>query len=195
MVLSTSEIPAHSVDLPGELQSRLARFARVIFVISGGMVLASVALDVASGGELAYTHSQRQVAHIGAVILLFGAWRYCKGPPRSLRALEALDATLTVSLCCAWAMLAWGVDPSGPIEFSIILALTHTLVGRSVLVPSSFRRSLVINTVSSIPIVAVIAQRGMSFIAGATPARVRVFLVFVVLWCIVAIVTSAMNSR
>ena len=191
-----SFVPVNSTDVPGDLQNRLGRFARAIFVIASTMLVASILVDAARGAAwLAELTTPSRVAHSASVVVLFLGWRVCRGSAQSTRFLEVLDAMLTIVLCVSWAMLGIGVGPTDPIEFSIILALTHTLIGRSVIVPSSFRRSLVINAISAVPVVAVFAHRGMPFVAGATPGRVHVFLVFTTLWCTVAVVGAALNSR
>ncbi|MFO0737479.1 MAG: serine/threonine-protein kinase [Labilithrix sp.] len=189
-------VPIDTTEVPGDLQRRLGRFAFTIFVIATLMLAVSVTVEMASGSS--WHHEMKapsRIAHLVAGVALFVGWWICRGPARSARFLEVLDAALTILLCASWATLGLGVGPTNPIEFSMILALTHTLIGRSVLVPSSFRRSLLINTIGAMPVVAVFVHRGMPFITGASPSRVDVFLLFATLWCAVAVVVAALNSR
>jgi hypothetical protein len=192
-----SRLPADSAEATVDLQDRIARFARVIFVIAGVMLVNSVIFAVVLDRTKLLDNllGENRLAHSFATLVLLLTWRRCRGKPMSARSLEAVDATLTIVLCVCWAMLGAGVLATEPVEFPILLAMTHTLIARSVVVPSSFGRTLWISAVSAVPVIAVFAQRGMAFMPGASPARVRVFLLFVGLWCVVAVISSAMNSR
>jgi serine/threonine-protein kinase len=77
----------------------------------------------------------------------------------------------------------------------MILALTHTLISRSVLVPSTFRRTLWISAVCAAPVAAVIVLRGPTLLPEASPERVRTFVVFSTLWCAAAVAAAALNSK
>src|SRR6185503_20060354 len=143
-----SPVPADTGEAIRDLQDRIARFARTIFVISGVMLVGSVAADLAQGVGIGGVSGQSRIIHVLVQALIFFVWRFCRGRTRSHAVLEALDAALTIALCAAWALLGLGVPASTAIEFSIMLGTTYTLIARSVIVPSSFGRTLWIGAAS-----------------------------------------------
>ena len=197
MMSEEGRAPLDSAEVRGDLQDRLARFSRDTFFISGGMFLLSMCIELANrhSGVYALFAQYPRLAHLAATLALFVGWRLCRGKPASMRVLEGIDATLTISLCLGWAMLGVGMLPTEPIEFAIILAFTHTLVGRSVIVPSTYQRTLWISALSAAPIVVVLVHRQMAFIAGASQGAIRSFLLYQTIWCVVAVVVSTLNSR
>jgi serine/threonine-protein kinase len=76
-----------------------------------------------------------------------------------------------------------------------MLATTYTLLLRSVMVPSTFARTLWINTVAVIPLLMFFIARGAPFSPDASLEERRVFLLFSGLWAGVAVLTAAMLSR
>jgi hypothetical protein len=190
-----SRIPVGSTDARRDLQDRLARFALTTFVISGVMLVASIVNEVTSGVWAQGTYQPSRVVHVAVQALLLAAWRVCAGKSLSERAVEILDAALIVVVCTSWALLGFRVPPTEPIEFSIILATTYTLILRSVIVPSTFLRTLVLSFVSMLPTMAFFFQRKLGFIPGAAPEKAQTFVVFSQLWCLVAVLVAALNSR
>src|SRR5262245_21081973 len=83
-----------------------------------------------------------QTIHICAEVVALAGWRICRAKRQLSPAfLAALDALLTISLSTAWAMLGTDTPAKDPIEFTIMLATTYTLILRSVVVPSTFFRT------------------------------------------------------
>ncbi len=74
------------------------------------------------------------------------------------------------------------------------MATTYTLIGRSVVVPSTLRRTLVISVAAVAPTVAFFFMRGMSFIPHAPAAQVQTFLMFATLWCAIAVLAASFQS-
>lgn len=197
MMSDSGRAPIDSAEARSDLQDRLARFSRDTFFISGGMLLLSIGIDVSNGrGALDTLFVQApRIAHVVCTVALLAGWRICRGNSASMRLLEAMDAVLTILLCIGWAMLGLGMEPANPIEFAIILAFTHTLIGRSVMVPSSYQRTLWVSALSALPIWSILMYRQMAFIPGASPNAVRSFLVYSSIWCVVAVVVATLNSR
>lgn len=180
-----------------DLQDRVARFARFVFLIEIPMFTIGRVLTALGPNGLSlkeFTSPQRVPQEI-SIVLLFAAWRRCRGAPLSKPVLEAIDAGLTFVLCTSWAMFGFGAHGGYPTVLSIILAVTHTLVIRSVVVPSSFERTLWLSIVSTLPTALILARYGSSFVRDSSTQYGRVFLVFAVAWCIIAAVVSAVNSR
>ena len=194
---TTSRASTDTEEATPELQDRLARFARFVFVIEIPMFVAGRILTALGPGGLTlaeFTAPQRVLQEV-SIVLLFVVWRRCRGAPMSRRVLEAIDPILTIVLCTSWAMFGYAAVGGYPAALSMILAVSHTLLIRSVLVPSSMRRTLWIGVVSTLPTIAIVARYGMTFVPDASPDRRRVFTVFTVLWCLVAVGIASVNSR
>jgi eukaryotic-like serine/threonine-protein kinase len=137
------------------LQRRVAGFALL------GAALFALLLVWRSATVLFETLVQGLVADWGSVLgigfqtLLFvGIWLLCRGRPRSLRFLRTLDVAGT--LVAAASVCSMGFNPdSGPSgmgvtdeytvirpDYMILLILTYILIGRSIYVPSTARRTL-----------------------------------------------------
>jgi serine/threonine-protein kinase len=179
-----------------ELADRIAVFARAVFVVAGLNLLRSLVTAVASHGSLGVFFTEpTRVVHVVATGILLAAWRICPRISLPIATLEAIDAVLTLTVCTCWALLTLGVAPREPIEITVALAVTYTLIARSVAVPCSARRTLWISALSIVPSIVVIAQRNMSFIPEASASERRAFVIRIALWLIVAAVTAAFNSR
>jgi hypothetical protein len=178
-----------------ELQDRIARFARMVFAISGFMLVASVVANLASGRKPLDVLVD-QTFHLSGQLLALAAWLVCsRNRQLSSRLLAAIDAILAISLCTTWALIGLDAAARDPVEFTIILAATYTLILRSVIVPSTFARTLWISTAAITPVLAFFILRGAPFSAQASAEERRTFVVFSGLWCGVAVFTAAMQSR
>jgi serine/threonine-protein kinase len=104
--------------------------------------------------------------------------------------LRTFDAALTIVVSACWGMLGWAPGHSYPV--SLAMPLTHTLIGRSVVVPSTYPRTLWISIVATLPTVFVLATRHV-FVPDTSFDRVRVFLA--ISWCGVAIAIAALTSK
>lgn len=191
----TSAIPANTAEATRDLQLRLGRFARSLAVISGVMLVASVGGSLVVGPNAAPISVPSRSAHVFATALALGVWLLMRGKSLAQRTIHVLDAVLVVTLCTCWALLGLGIARDEPIEFSVILATTYTLIARSVMVPSTFGRTLLLGIVSILPALYFFHARGMGFIANAPAAQVRTFLMFATLWCGIAVITAALQSR
>lgn len=87
-------------------------------------------------------------------------------------------------------MLGWGPGPIYPVSFA--MPATHTLIGRSVMVPSDFRRTLWISTIAMIPTALVIATH---HVVDPNAAFDKVRVLLAISWCAVAVAVAALNSR
>jgi tRNA A-37 threonylcarbamoyl transferase component Bud32 len=194
-----SRVPADSAEATRYLQDSIAGFARIVFALSGAMLIAGLVVVGVLGlpGRTMHQHAWNltMLAHVTAQVVLLAVWLRCRGSTLKLSTLVAVDAALTIFLCTCWALLGLGVPANEPIEFPILLAITHTLIARSIYVPSSFGHTLWVSAVGVLPTIAVIAHRGMGWAVGYFPGQARTFIVFSTLWCAAAAVMSAVNSR
>ena len=190
-----SAVPANTAEATRDLQERVGRYARSLGVVSGVMLVASVGGSLLTGPGATPVSVPSRVVHCLATALAFGVWGWSRGKERSLGTIHVFDAVTTVSLCTAWALLGLGIPVTEPIEFSMILAMTYTLIARSVMVPSTFGRTLALGLISVVPTLYLLYSRGMGFVPHAPASQVGVFLMFGTLWCGVAVVTAALQSR
>ena len=73
--------------------------------------------------------------------------------------------------------------------------MTYTLVGRSILVPSSFLRTLWISAAGAAPTIVYFTTLGEPFEVGRSAESARIFSLFGSLWCVLAVLAAAANSR
>jgi len=189
----------NSTETRDDLAYRLGKFARAMFVISVGMLVASVTLNRFIGPrsfEANFLNPARWV-HFAATALVLVVWRVCHSPNLrlSVRTIEILDAIQTIGLCTCWALLGVWIPRQEPIEFSIVLAMTYTIIARSVAIPSSFTRTFLVSIVGIVPVIAVFSHRAMGFVTEPSLNQLRTFIGFTGLWCVLAVVTAALNSR
>jgi serine/threonine-protein kinase len=190
---SISRAPANSAEATDDLQDRIARFARFALTLSATIFVVARVVDFSKAGGLSINDfvAPNRIAYEFALLVLFLAWRRCRGgTPMTKVALERLDAALTIVISTCWGMLGWGPGANYPV--SLAMPLTHTLIGRSVIVPSTFRRTLWISVGSAVPTVFIIATHG-TFVPGAVFDRARVVLA--VSWCGVAVAVAVLSSR
>jgi serine/threonine-protein kinase len=195
MLPTSSDAPANSAEATRDLQDRLARFARMSFFISGALLVVSLAADLAAGSGGRGIAPWSRLVHLGALVALLVVWRVCRGRTLAVAVLENVDAALCLGMCLAWAALGFGDPPNVPIEPTVLLATTYTLIFRSVVVPSTFSRTWWISLGSVLPTLYLFFERRMSFVPSAAPETVRSFLMMSTVWCCVAVFTSALNSR
>jgi hypothetical protein len=191
-----SPAPVDTLEAARDLQDRLGRFAAALFVIAAVMAAASIGSHVATHGETSESGGLlHQLVHVAALGPALGVWLRCRGKDLSTAVLEAIDAGLTISICLLFALLGLSASASLSVGFSVVLALTYTLVGRSILVVSSFRRTLWISALGMVPAVVYFARQGVSAAFGQSALSGQIFVTFGTLWCVFAVLAAAVNSR
>jgi eukaryotic-like serine/threonine-protein kinase len=175
---------------------RTARLAWAVLVMAAVLGAGSIATHVGtqrhtseSGGAL------HEVFHLATLGPAVAVWLRCRGSLMSVRAIELIDGCLTISACMLYAILGVTASSSLTVAFSVLLAMTYTLVGRSIIVPSSFRRTLWISGVSAIPIVVYFAIQRVSAAFEQSARNGRIFFALGILWCVLAVLEAAANSR
>ncbi len=190
---SASLVPANTEEAAHDLQDRLARFARAVFVVTAVIGFASLATQLVTQGRIHGGHAApHELVHVCALVLASATWLRCRRKPMSVRTLEILDACLTVLICVLYALLGFTAAVSLGVGFTVLLAMTYTLVGRSILVPSAFSRTLWISIFGATPAIAYFVT------AGAPPGSAEnpfIFILFATMWCVFAVFTAAANSR
>ncbi|MDB4995935.1 MAG: hypothetical protein JWM74_3367 [Myxococcaceae bacterium] len=191
-----SRVPADSAEATRDLQDRIGLFARATFFIAAAMLVATVATRVAFGlRSLSEELTQPfRIVNALALLLLFVVWRRCRGTTLSKPVLEWLDVVLTLSLCGAWSLLGWGAGTTFPSGLSIVLATTHTVIWRAIMIPSRYERTLLVSAIAIVPAIFAVIHQEMPYLAAATDERARIFLASTMLWCLVAIVVATLSS-
>ena len=196
MSTTASPVPEHTGDVARDLQDRMARFSRAQLLLGLVLGVASIGTHAASAHHVSESGSfGHELVHLAALVPPLLVWLACRGPTLRRETLEVIDAALTIVCCTLYALLGASALGSLSAVFSVVLAMTYTLVGRSIIVPSSFRRSLWIGVVSASPATLYVVNQRVAAALGQSPEAGRIFALFGALWCIVAVFASASNSR
>jgi serine/threonine-protein kinase len=187
-----SAASANTSEATDDLQDRIGRFARYVFSLASAIFVVGRGVAFAQSGHLALSDlgAPDRIAYEVALVVLIASWWRCRRARMSVPTLRRFDAALTIAISTCWGLLAWSPGPIYPV--SATLPVTHTLIGRSVVVPSTLRRTLWISIVSTLPTVFVIATHHV--FAPDTPFdEVRTSLA--VSWCGVAAAVATVISR
>lgn len=191
-----SPVPANTGEAARDLQDRVARLGAAVFVMALVMGIASIATHVANGGHGTEIGGlAHELLHGATLLPPLAIWLRCRGRLMRTGAVEAIDALLTVCACIFYALLGMSAPTSLSVAFSVPLAMSYTLLGRSIIVPSSFRRTLLISAMGAAPTIVYFKTEGVSAAFNQSPESGRVFVLFGALWCGFAVLAAAVNSR
>jgi serine/threonine-protein kinase len=190
-------VPADTEGERGLLQTRLALFGRVGTVISLGFyVLVNLIVQLGPGGTPhLWLGSAVNRWHLVATALLALVWAVSRSGHRPRWLLEAVDAATTVGVGVVFALMGtsahWRGDPTLP----MLLAASHAVGIRAVLIPSSTRRTAVIHTLALAPVVASAYAIHRAGLAGQPHWHAVYDAHYTGLWCAVALVVSTLTSH
>ena len=191
-----SPVPAASPEGARDLQSGLTRFARGGLVLAAVLALASAATHAVTGGDASERGNLlHELAHFGTLLIALPVFLIARGKARSHRELEALEAGLTLGMCWLFALLGFTAPTSLSAAFSVALALTYVLIWRSILIPSTFQRTLAVSAIAAAPVVYYFATQSVSSSLGQSEESSRLFSVFGCLWSLFAVLVASVNSR
>jgi eukaryotic-like serine/threonine-protein kinase len=187
--------PLDSVEARRDLQARVCRFAGVLFWLGAALTVASTlahhaAEHASEGAGLAH-----QAIHVIAALPAAAVWFWCRRRPMSVALVEVVDVALTMTTCTVDALLGFSAPGNLSVACSVVLALSYTLVGRSIIVPSTFRRTFWISAVGAIPTLALLVTQVPPRAFGGSTASGHVFTAFSLLWCAFAVLAATANSR
>ena len=179
------------------LQSRLGLWTFWVFVLSSGFYLINLATwPLLSGTSATIVHLMLETAsldHLAASIVFGGVWLLCQRRPLSIRTLRLLDAGTLIIGCALFAIMGafltqrtpGGLDPAiGP--YMGLLACANTLLARTVTVPSTPRRTLILGVIAMAPLV--VAALGVSPQPRAAALNIGT-------WCVVVIAVATVGSH
>jgi eukaryotic-like serine/threonine-protein kinase len=191
-----ADAPVDTGEAARDLQDRVARLGAAVLLMAAVMGIVSIATHAAAGGAGTENGGVvHEVLHAAALTPALAVWLRCRGRLMDTAVVEAIDAGLTIVACILYAMLGMSASTSLSVAFSVPLAMTYTLVGRSIIVPSSFRRTLLISAAGAAPTIVYFKTEGVSAIYGQSPESGRVFVLFGTVWCVFAVFAAAANSR
>jgi eukaryotic-like serine/threonine-protein kinase len=191
-----SHVPADTGESARDLQDRVARLAAAVFIMALVMGIASIVTHVATGGAATENGGlAHEVLHVAALVPALGIWLRCRGKLMSSHVVESIDAMLTIAACLLYALMGISAPSSLSVAFSVPLAMSYTLLGRSIIVPSSFRRTLLISAAGAAPTIVYFKIQGVSAAFNQSPESGRVFVLFGTVWCAFAVLAAATNSR
>jgi serine/threonine-protein kinase len=196
MSTAPTPVPQNTGEVAEDLQERMARFSRALLLLGLVLAAASIGTHVATAHRVSESGTfGHEVVHLAALVPPLAVWLLCRGRTLRRERLELIDAALTIGCSALYALLGASAIGSLSAVFSVVLSMTYTLVGRSIIVPSSFVRSLWIGGASAAPSIVYLANQRVASALGQSPEGGRILALFGALWCIVAVFTSAMNSR
>jgi eukaryotic-like serine/threonine-protein kinase len=128
------------------LQARLARFARIVALIS----LCFYPLGVISRGTvgaigkpgLESAFGPASTWHLTSIVVFGATWLFARSGVRSLRSLRLVDAGSTILGSAALEMMGLGVAPWTRADIFTIFIVAQLLALRAALVPSTARESV-----------------------------------------------------
>lgn len=139
------------------LQSRIAKFAIVVSLLSGFFLVFGNLLGLWLFPQVTLPvllHSGGVRFHFAALLVTVGMWLATRGRPLPERVLEAVDLVGNVAAMSLYATMA----VSGPmrsedrVDMLILLIAGLTLTARAVIVPSSVRQTAFVSAATCVPV-------------------------------------------
>jgi eukaryotic-like serine/threonine-protein kinase len=191
-----SRAPADTAEAARDLQDRVARFGAATFVMVLVMGIASIVTHFATDGPATETGGVvHQLVHATTLLPPLAIWLRCRGALMNTRVVESIEAALTIGAGVLYALLGMSAATSLSAAFSVPLAMSYTLIGRSIIVPSSPRRTFVISALGAAPTILYFKTAGVAAFFEQSRESGRVFVLFGTVWCVLAIVAASANSR
>jgi serine/threonine-protein kinase len=181
------------------LQERMAFFGKLTFFISLSffMVGNGIATVIGTRSLERWVGDSVNLAHLGATFILGAVWLICSHGKRTTSVLGFIDVGAVLATAGGFALMGVFMDgPWGPNPYPMVLALTHTLIIRAIVVPSAAPRTLWTSSIASLPVMIVTysMSRGLPVEQqeGSNPAF---FTIGILMWCLAAVVVATMTSR
>ena len=179
-------------------QERLALLAKACCLIALSFyVLANlIAAPFPGHGWLfCFTHPANRLMLANCALLLT-VWQVCRRVVLSQTALSALDAATLVLNCAGYSLLIFTPfpsDPEGEVRMRVLLGVTNTMIARSILIPSTARRSFLLGLLASV--VPTVTSFLYEVSRSPSLSLARLHTAYAVLWCLCAGTVAAVASR
>ena len=179
------------------VRERLALVAKTLFLVSFGFYLFLLASMVLAGGApfVAVVTSPVASGHLAASLTMALLWLLASLDGHTVRSLGILDAVSFVVACGFLSIMV--VNDEGQI-LQVLLALTVTVMIRSILVPSRPGRTLVLSALAFLPtiIMCIARHHPTTLLPGFTPAYQKQYMTLnTVLWSILGTTLATITSR
>jgi serine/threonine-protein kinase len=185
----TSALDLDTESGRGFLQRRVAFFNKVAFCISGAFFV------VAAYAGPYYGDPSPPLLHAATLVVSLAVWQFCgRGPSLSTGLLGVIDAAAVALVLVGFAVQALFVPPAfaGEVAHSLVLILTHMVIVRAVVVPSTAAHSAGVSLLAALPVLAAILR--LSPPPGADPVVTSNDRLWSGLWTVCAIVVAALVS-
>ena len=179
-------------------QERLALLAKACCLIALSFyVLANlIAAPLPGHGWLfCFTHPANRLMLANCALLL-AVWLVCRRGVHSQARLSAIDAATLVLNCAGYSLLIFTPfpsDPQGEVRMRVLLAVTNTMIARSVLIPSTARRSFLLGLAASVA--PTVTTYLYEVARTPSPSLARLHTAYATLWCLTAATVAAVASR
>ena len=180
------------------LQERLSFFCAVGFLVQTGFFVLGRAALVAVAphlvfGALSAGKILAVLAELSSQLLYLAVWLGLRRRRRSSGVLQGTDVALPVATCGLGALPLASPGPGATAAFAALLIVLTVLMARSVIVPSTPRKTLLVGAASVLPLL--VWTRGLEFPVVLFEERVRVpFVVPGLLWSLCAVSLSTLTS-
>ena len=128
------------------LQRRLSAFGRIAAAFIASYLLAFNYVNLLNPNEsfAKQVGDRSNQLHFSAALVMLGAWLLSRNGAPSLFVLRAIDAVAFLLTGVAFTVAVWVADPTGARNWAMQLELANLMLARSVLVPSSGPRTMVL---------------------------------------------------
>jgi serine/threonine-protein kinase len=134
-------------------QSRLSLLFRVMFTLNLFVLLTGALtahFETTPDSSLAPLPLGVFVLYPVVTAAIGGLWLLCRSVPRSRRLLDVLDIGGTLAICLGADAVFLATPDSNDTFISTVLHTTYVLIGRSIIVPSRGRRTLLLGVILTI---------------------------------------------
>ena len=172
------------------LQQRVAFFNKIAFCISGSFFV------VAAFAGPYYGDPSPPLLHAATLVVSLAAWQVCaRGRSLSAGWLGTIDTAAVAIVLVGFAAQALFVPPAfaGEVAHSLVLILTHMVIVRAVVVPSTAARSAGVSLLAALPVLAALARLPAS--PGADPVVTWNERLWSGLWTACGVVVAALVSH
>ena len=160
--------PAADEEARAFLQRRLGKCALLVaalFALFLGWRLLALAVEIGEGKPGDWRSVPTQAAEVA---IFLSVWLVCRGRPRSIRFLRALDVIGVVLGAAAVLAAVFRIPYLVRPDYIAILALTYVMLARAIYVPSTARRTALLGLAIAPALLAVLAY---SHHAGHDPSH------------------------
>jgi serine/threonine-protein kinase len=193
-IFSLITVAENSDERRAFLRDRLALFFRTVAIISFSFFAISTSVFIAiSDASFAPRFGWETRWHLGSVALQFAIWLSIRRGKHSEKWLTFIDTAGTLLTCVAYAMMVLYSKGEGAPLVGVIPTLV-TLVTHAVLIPSAPRRTLLLTSVSFLPIIFVTFAMGR-IVQYLRLNHVLAGTIYITTWGIATVAIATLTSR